>query len=282
MKLCRLGPAGQERPALLAADGSMFDLSPITADITPTFLSEGLQQLLANGVPQGLPRVNAVGRHGMPWTGCGKVLCIGLNYRDHAREAGMQEPGEPVLFMKSTTALCGPNDAIRMPRGATKVDWEVELGVVIGKIARYVAREDALAHVAGFCVVNDLSERAFQLERGGQWVKGKSCDTFGPAGPWLVTPDELDAGNLDLWLDVNGTAKQRGSTRHMIFDVPHLVAYVSRFMTLMPGDLISTGTPAGVGMGFKPPQFLGPGDEVRLGIAGLGEQRQVVVAADAP
>jgi ureidoglycolate lyase/2,4-diketo-3-deoxy-L-fuconate hydrolase len=224
-----------------------------------------------------LPLVEAGARHGAPVAGVGKFICVGLNYRDHAAESNMPIPAEPILFTKATSAIIGPNDDVLLPPGSLKSDWEVELGVVIGREARYVSRDQALSHIAGICVVNDLSERHYQLERGGQWDKGKGCDTFGPFGPYLVTLDEAgDLSNLSLWLDVNGQRMQTGSTRELIFDVPFLVHYISQFMSLQPGDLISTGTPAGVGMGKKPPQFLHEGDEIKLGIQGLGEQRQRV------
>jgi 2,4-diketo-3-deoxy-L-fuconate hydrolase len=226
-----------------------------------------------------LPRVDGAPRIGPCVAGVGKFLCVGLNYSDHAAESGMAVPKEPIIFMKATSSIVGPNDDVAIPRGSTKTDWEVELGVVIGKTAKYVEERDAMAHVAGFCVVHDVSERAFQLEGTGQWVKGKSADTFGPIGPWLVTPDEIaDCHNLDMWLEVDGNRYQSGSTRTMVFNVPYLVAYLSRFMSLRPGDIISTGTPPGVGHGMKPPVYLRDGNVVRLGVQGLGEQQQRVVA----
>jgi len=279
VKLLRFGPKGQERPGVLDSGGVIRDVSSITRDIDGQSLADGVVGRLSRADLTRLPAVEPGVRLAEPVASMGKFLCVGLNYSDHARESGMALPEEPVLFMKATSAVCGPDDDTVMPRGASKVDWEVELGVVIGKRASYVDREHAMEHVAGFCVVNDLSERVFQLERGGQWVKGKSCDTFGPIGPWLVTPDEVPAqGELRLWLDVNGRRMQDGSTRHMVFDVSHLVHYISQFMTLEPGDLISTGTPPGVGLGMNPQQWLAAGDIVELGIDGLGRQRHRVVA----
>jgi 2-keto-4-pentenoate hydratase/2-oxohepta-3-ene-1,7-dioic acid hydratase in catechol pathway len=276
MKLCRHGPVGQEKPGILDSEGQRRDLSAVIADIDGRLLAEELAPLRQLDVGA-LPRVDPGARHAAPVAGVGKFICIGLNYRDHAAEANMSIPAEPIIFMKATSAIIGPNDDVILPRGSLKSDWEVELGVIIGREARYVTREQALAHVAGLCVVNDLSERHFQLERGGQWDKGKGCDTFGPFGPYLVTLDEAgDPSNLSLWLDVNGQRMQQGSTRDMIFDVAFLVHYVSQFMSLQPGDIISTGTPAGVGSGKKPPQFLRDGDEIKLGIDGLGSQRQRV------
>jgi 2-keto-4-pentenoate hydratase/2-oxohepta-3-ene-1,7-dioic acid hydratase in catechol pathway len=279
MKLLRFGPKGHERPGVLDAGGVIRDISSLTRDIDGAALAAGLLQRLASADLSGLPAGDPGTRLAEPVAGVGKFICVGLNYSDHARESGMALPEEPVLFMKATSAVCGPDDDTVMPLGATKVDWEVELGVVIGRRASYVGRDVAMDYVAGFCVVNDLSERAFQLERGGQWVKGKSCDTFGPFGPWLVTPDEVaDPTTLRLWLDVNGRRMQDGSTRYMVFDVPYLVHYISQFMTLEPGDLISTGTPPGVGLGMTPPKWLAEGDVVELGIDGLGRQRHRVVA----
>jgi 2-keto-4-pentenoate hydratase/2-oxohepta-3-ene-1,7-dioic acid hydratase in catechol pathway len=279
MKLLRHGPKGAEKPALLDATGQVRDLSGVLADIDAAALApESLARLRALNV-SALPLVTQPGRLAPPWRDCGKFLCIGLNYADHAAESGMALPPEPVLFMKPLSARIGCNDPVVLPQGAVKGDWEVELGVVIGRRARYVSEADALSHVAGYCVVNDVSERAYQLERGGTWDKGKGCDTFGPVGPWLVTADEVpNPQALDLWLDLNSTPRQRGNTGTMVFGVAQLVSYLSRFMTLYPGDLISTGTPPGVGMGHKPPIFLRPGDEMRLGIIGLGEQRQRVHA----
>jgi ureidoglycolate lyase/2,4-diketo-3-deoxy-L-fuconate hydrolase len=276
MKLCRYGLKGQERPAIVDRDGQRRDLSAIVADINGALLASDLAPLRNLDLAT-LPLVDPATRHAPPVAGVGKFLCIGLNYRDHAAEANMPLPAEPIIFMKATSAIVGPNDEVVLPPGSLKSDWEVELGVVIGREARYVTRERALEHVAGVCVVNDLSERAYQLERGGQWDKGKGCDTFGPFGPFLVSLDEAgDLSNLGLWLDVNGRRMQTGHTGQLIFDVPFLVHYVSQFMSLQPGDIISTGTPAGVGMGRKPPQFLREGDEITLGIDGLGSQRQRV------
>jgi 2-keto-4-pentenoate hydratase/2-oxohepta-3-ene-1,7-dioic acid hydratase in catechol pathway len=281
MKLMRHGPKGAEKPALIDAAGQVRDLSGVLADVTAATLSpQGLDRLRALDASQ-LPLIERPGRIAPPWSGMAKFVCVGLNYADHAAEAGMPVPKEPVLFLKAISALMGSNDAVVLPQGSVKSDWEVELGVVIGSRARYVSEADALDHVAGYCVVNDLSEREYQLERGGQWDKGKGCDTFGPVGPWLVTADEVpDPQALSLWLDLNGERCQSGSTQTMVFGVAHLVSYVSRFMTLHPGDLISTGTPPGVGSGRKPPRFLKPGDELRLGVSGLGEQRQRVHAWD--
>ena len=282
MKLLRYGAKGAEKPALLDAQGRVRDLSGLLPDITAASLApQGLQRLRGLDV-QSLPVVAQPGRIAPPWSGMGKFVCIGLNYADHAAETGSAVPSEPIVFMKATSALIGCNDAVVLPRGSVKSDWEVELGVVIGSKARYVSEADAPAFVAGYCVVNDLSEREYQLERGGTWDKGKGCDTFGPVGPWLVTADEVaDPQQLGLWLEVNGRRFQDGSTRTMVFGVARLVSYLSRFMTLHPGDLISTGTPPGVGLGCKPPLFLKAGDVMRLGITGLGEQRQQVHAWDA-
>lgn len=280
MKLMRYGAKGAEKPALIDADGAVRDLSGVLADITGATLGkDGLATLAALDIAS-LPVVANPGRIAPPWKGVGKFLCVGLNYADHAAESGMAVPAEPVLFMKATSAIIGANDAVVMPQDSKKSDWEVELGVVIGTTARYVSEADALSHVAGYCVVNDLSEREYQLERGGQWDKGKGCDTFGPIGPWLVTSDEVaDPQNLGLWLEVNGKRVQDGNTRTMVFGVANLVSYISRFMTLYPGDIISTGTPPGVGMGQKPAAvYLKPGDTMRLGISGLGEQSQTVHA----
>jgi 2,4-didehydro-3-deoxy-L-rhamnonate hydrolase len=281
MKLMRHGPKGAEKPALVDAAGKVYDLSGVLADIGPSTLTpQSLERLRALD-PAKLPLVAGPGRIAPPWAGMGKFICIGLNYADHAAESGAPIPAEPIIFMKPTSALVGCNDPVVIPKGSVKTDWEVELGVVIGSKARYVSEADALAHVAGYCVVNDVSEREYQLERGGTWDKGKGCDTFGPVGPWLVTADEVgDPQALAMWLDVNGRRFQDGSTKTMIFGVAQLVSYVSRFMTLHPGDLISTGTPPGVGLGQKPPVYLKPGDEMRLGIAGLGEQQQRVHAWD--
>ena len=282
MKLMRLGPKGSERPAALDAQGRARDLSGVLADITASTLTPaGLAKLRSIDLAA-LPIVEGTPQHAPPWAGCEKFLCIGLNYADHAAEAGLPIPKEPILFMKPISARVGCNHALVLPQGSVKTDWEVELGVVIGTKTRYVSEADALKHVAGYCVVNDVSEREYQIERGGTWDKGKGCDSFGPVGPYLVTADEVpDPQALPMWLEVNGHRYQNGSTRTMIFSVAQLVSYVSRFMTLHPGDLISTGTPPGVGMGVKPsPVYLKAGDVVRLGIEGLGEQRQVVHAWD--
>ena len=282
MKLMRYGPKGNEKPALVDSQGRVRDLSRLTPDIHAHMLTpDGLRKLNDINVDT-LPVVADPGRIAPPYSGMGKFICVGLNYADHAAESGMPVPAEPVLFTKATSALVGCNDAVVLPQDSVKGDWEVELGVVIGATARYVSEADAMKHVAGYCVVNDISEREYQLERGGTWDKGKGCDTFGPVGPWLVTADEIsDPQNLDMWLEVNGQRFQNGSTRTMVFGVAQLVSYISRFMTLHPGDLISTGTPPGVGMGCKPsPVYLKPGDIMRLGIAGLGEQTQKVYAWD--
>ncbi len=283
MKLLRYGFPGEEKPGLLDRDGDLRDLSGVVADIHPATLGDAELDRLRALDPRSLPRVSGQPRIGPCVGGVGKFLCIGMNYADHARETGAEPPIEPVLFMKATSAICGPNDDIVIPKGSSKTDWEVELGVVIGATARHVPPERALDHVAGYCVINDLSERAFQLEGTGQWVKGKSADTFGPIGPWLVTRDEVaDPQNLVVWLEVDGHRYQDGNTRTMIFGVAFLVSYVSRFMTLLPGDVISTGTPPGVGLGQKPePVYLRPGQTVRLGIEGLGEQEQHTVAWEA-
>jgi 2-keto-4-pentenoate hydratase/2-oxohepta-3-ene-1,7-dioic acid hydratase in catechol pathway len=280
MKLLRYGPRGQEKPGLLDAQGRIRDLSGLLDDITPRTLKPAALQVLSALDSAKLPLVPGQPRLGVPWNGCGKFIGIGLNYHEHAREAGMAAPAEPVMFTKWTSCLNGPADDIVYPREGSKVDWEVELGIVIGSRAQDVDEDQALQHVAGYVLANDVSERAFQIERsGGQWSKGKGFDTFGPVGPWLVTADEVgDPQQLDLWLDLNGQRCQAGNTRDMIFSCAQLVSYCSRVMTLEPGDLIITGTPPGVGMGMKPPRFLQPGDELRLGIAGLGEQRQRVVA----
>jgi 2-keto-4-pentenoate hydratase/2-oxohepta-3-ene-1,7-dioic acid hydratase in catechol pathway len=281
MKLLRHGAPGQERPGMLDGQGRVRDLSTRVADIAGDVLTPAGLARLADIDPGTLPLVEGSVRLGPCVGRVGKMVCVGLNYSDHAAESGMAVPSEPVLFAKATSAICGPNDDVEIPPGALKVDWEVELGVVIGKAARYVSKADALRHVAGYCVVNDVSERAYQLERGGQWDKGKGCDTFGPLGPWLVTRDEVpDAQALDMWLEVDGKRYQDGSTRTMIFDVPTLVSYISQFMSLQPGDVISTGTPPGVGMGQKPnPVYLRAGQTMRLGIGGLGEQMQRSVDA---
>jgi len=279
MKLLRYGPAGREKPGLLDADGRIRDLSSIVSHIDSSLLAPARLEHLSRFDPVKLPLVRGTPRLGVPYTGIGKFIGIGLNYSDHAAEAGMAVPAEPIVFLKATTSITGPNDGIVLPKGSTKTDWEVELGVVIGTRAHYVEEAGALRHVAGYCVVNDVSERNFQLERGSQWDKGKGCDTFGPIGPYLVTVDSIgDPQSLGMWLDVNGEPRQRGNTRTMVFGVAKLVSYVSQFMTLMPGDIITTGTPPGVGMGRTPPQFLKPGDLVTLGIEGLGEQRSRVTA----
>lgn len=279
MKLLRYGPAGAERPGLLDAGNILRDLSGVVADIDTNTLTYRLGTL-RDIDPATLPEVEGDPRIGAPVANVGKIICVGLNYADHAAESNMALPKEPVLFMKATSAICGPFDDVIKPAGSTKLDWEVELAVVIGKTARSVSEAEALDHVAGYCILNDVSERAHQLEHEGQWVKGKSADTFAPMGPWLVTADEVpDPGMLDIWLEVNGHRYQNSNTRHLIFNVPFLIAYISRFMTLLPGDVISTGTPPGVGLGLKPPVYLSAGDTMRLGVAGLGEQRQTVVAA---
>jgi len=279
MKLVRYGSKGKEKPGLLDPDGRLRDLSEVVPDINGLVLSRYLPRL-ARLNPRRLPPVRGRPRLGPCVGGVGKFICIGLNYKDHADETGAAYPQEPVVFLKATSAISGPFDPIVLPRGSSKTDWEVELGVVIGRPAKYVSEEEALEYVAGYCVVNDVSERSFQLERGGQWDKGKGCDSFGPIGPYLVTRDEVpDPQNLRLWLEVDGRRYQDGHTGNMIFGVAQLVSYVSQFMSLQPGDLISTGTPAGVGLGQKPePVYLRPGQVVRLGIEGLGEQRQKVVA----
>jgi 2-keto-4-pentenoate hydratase/2-oxohepta-3-ene-1,7-dioic acid hydratase in catechol pathway len=283
MKLLRHGPKGNEKPGLLDPEGRIRDLSGHIPDVTSAHLGRDSLARLREIDWRTLPAVPAPVRLAPIVADTGKLICVGLNYSDHAAESGMAVPSEPVLFMKATSAIVGANDAVVLPRDSVKSDWEVELGVVIGTRARYVDEADALGYVAGYCVVNDLSEREYQLERGGQWDKGKGCDTFGPVGPWLVTADEVaDPQNLDLWLEVNGRRFQQGSTRTMVFTVAHLVSYISRFMTLHPGDIISTGTPPGVGLGQKPdPLYLKPGDVMRLGIAGLGVQQQTVHAWNA-
>jgi 2,4-didehydro-3-deoxy-L-rhamnonate hydrolase len=283
MKLMRYGAKGAEKPALVDTDGAVRDLSGELTDITAQTLTPHSLQRLREIHPASLPLVGDPGRTAPPWSGMGKFICVGLNYADHAAESNMPVPAEPVLFTKAISALVGCNDAVVLPQGSVKGDWEVELGVVIGTKARYVTEADALKFVAGYCLVNDVSEREYQLERGGTWDKGKGCDTFGPVGPWMVTADEVpDPQALSMWLDLNGQRMQTGNTKTMVFGVAHLVSYISRFMTLHPGDLISTGTPPGVGMGKKPaPIYLKAGDEMRLGIAGLGEQHQRVHAWDA-
>ena len=279
MKLLRYGPAGQEKPGLLDSSNVIRDLSGIVPDIAGASLLPETLTRLRGLDPATLPAVTGTPRIGPCVGQVGKFLCIGLNYSDHAAESGMAVPKEPILFMKATSCIVGPNDDLVIPRGSEKTDWEVELGVVIGTPAKYVSEADALSHVAGYCVVHDVSERAFQLEGTGQWVKGKSADTFGPIGPWLVTADEVpEPGNLGLWLDVDGRRRQDGSTKTLIFGVAYLISYISRFMSLQPGDIITTGTPPGVGHGQKPPVYLRAGSEVRLGVEKLGEQRQRVVA----
>ena len=282
MKLLRYGEKGQEKPGLLDAQGQIRDLSGHVDDIAgQAITAEGLATL-RNIDPSSLPVVNGSPRLGPCVGRVGKFICIGLNYADHAAESGLDVPKEPVVFNKWTSAICGPNDDVEIPRGSTKTDWEVELGVVIGKAGRYIDEANAMDYVAGYCVINDVSEREWQIERGGTWDKGKGFDTFGPLGPWLVTKDEIaDPHALDLWLEVDGKRYQNGNTRTMVFKVPELIAYLSRCMSLQPGDVISTGTPPGVGLGIKPePIYLKPGQEMRLGIAGLGEQKQRTVQAD--
>lgn len=278
MKLLRYGPAGREKPGILDSEGCIRDLSGAIRDITPETLSD-LDRLKALDLAS-LPKIEGKPRIGVPVKGIGKFLAIGLNYADHARESGLEPPPEPIFFTKAISCLNGPNDPVMIPRGSEKTDWEVELGVIIGKTCRYVEQADALSHVAGYVLANDVSERAFQKELGSQWDKGKGCDTFGPVGPWLVTPDEIpDCQSLDMFLDVNGKRMQTGNTSTMIFPVAECIAYVSRFITLLPGDLLITGTPPGVGEGQKPAKiFLKPGDRIRLGITGLGEQNQEVIA----
>jgi len=281
MKLLRFGPHGQEKPGLLDATGTLRDLSGIVDDIAGNVLSDASLAKLRDVDPAALPAVSGQPRIGPCVGRVGKFICIGLNYADHAAESGLPVPAEPVVFNKWTSAICGPNDDIEIPRGSVKTDWEVELGVVIGKAAKYIDEANALDYVAGYCIVNDVSEREWQIERGGQWDKGKGFDTFGPLGPWLVTRDEVpDPQALDLWLEVDGHRYQNGNTRTMVFGVAQLVAYLSRCMSLQPGDVISTGTPPGVGLGIKPnPVYLKPGQTMRLGIAGLGEQLQRTVSA---
>jgi 2-keto-4-pentenoate hydratase/2-oxohepta-3-ene-1,7-dioic acid hydratase in catechol pathway len=279
MKLFRYGPIGKEKPGILDRDGKGRDLSGIISDITPDGLAPAALDRLRKLDPRSLPPVTGEPRIGPCVAAIPKLVCIGLNYHDHAHETGNPIPKEPVVFMKATSSIVGPNDDVMLPKAATKGDWEVELGIIIGTKAQYVPEHDALKHVAGYCIVNDVSERAFQMERGGQWTKGKSCDTFAPIGPWLVTADEIpDPQALDLTCEVSGQIMQKGTTRNMIFNCAKIVSYLSHFMTLLPGDIIPTGTPAGVGLGMKPPRFLKPGDTIRLTVTGLGEQRQRVVA----
>ena len=279
MKLLRHGPAGQEKPGLLDRDGKIRDLSGVVRDIDGEALSPASLDRLRRLDPTTLPLVSGSPRLGACVGNISKIVAIGLNYRLHAEEAGAPIPKEPIFFMKAPSSLCGPNDDVMIPKGSQKTDYEVELGIVIGTKASYIAVHDAPKHIAGYCVVNDVSEREYQMERGGQWTKGKSADTFCPMGPWLVTADEVpDPGKLQLWTEVNGERRQNSNTADLIFGVDHIVSYVSQFMTLMPGDVIPTGTPSGVGLGFKPPKFLKPGDRVRLSVEGLGEQNQRLVA----
>jgi 2-keto-4-pentenoate hydratase/2-oxohepta-3-ene-1,7-dioic acid hydratase in catechol pathway len=278
MKLLRYGSVGKEKPGLLDSTGAIRDLSGVVPDIAGNVLLPESIARLRQLDPQSLPRVDGTPRIGACVGRAGKFIAIGLNYSDHAAESGMAVPKEPIVFMKATSCIVGPNDDLEIPRGSQKTDWEVELGVVIGKPAKYVSEQDAMSHVAGYCVVHDVSERAFQLEGTGQWTKGKSADTFGPIGPWLVTADEVaNCGDLNLWLEVDGQRYQDGTTKTLIFGVQYLVSYLSRFMSLQPGDIISTGTPPGVGHGKKPPVYLREGNVVRLGVEGLGEQQQRVV-----
>lgn len=282
MKLLRYGPAGQEKPGLLDRDGRIRDLSGAVRDIDGEALAPASLERLRRLDPASLPLVPGTPRLGPCVGAVSKIVAIGLNYRLHAQEAGAAIPSEPIFFMKATSSICGPNDDVIIPKNAQKADYEVELGIVIGSLARHVGKADARKHVAGYCVVNDVSEREFQIERGGQWTKGKSADTFCPIGPWLVTADEIpDPGKLALWTEVNGERRQNSNTGDLIFGIDEIVSYVSQFMTLLPGDVIPTGTPSGVGMGFKPPKFLKPGDRVRLSVEGLGEQNQRLVAYSA-
>jgi 2-keto-4-pentenoate hydratase/2-oxohepta-3-ene-1,7-dioic acid hydratase in catechol pathway len=279
MKLLRYGPAGHEKPGLIDRDGKICDLSGMVGDIDGEALAPAALDRLRRTDPASLPLVSGAPRLGPCVGRVPKFIAIGLNYRQHAAETGAAIPKEPIIFMKATSSICGPNDDVMIPKASQKTDWEVELGIVIGTLARYVAAHDARRHIAGYCVVNDVSEREFQIERGGQWTKGKSADTFGPIGPWLVTADEVpDPGKLALWTEVNGKRVQNSSTADLIFGIDEIVSYVSHFLTLMPGDIIATGTPSGVGLGMKPPQFLKPGDRMRLSVEGLGEQNQRLVA----
>jgi 2-keto-4-pentenoate hydratase/2-oxohepta-3-ene-1,7-dioic acid hydratase in catechol pathway len=283
MKLLRYGPPSQEKPGLLDRDGNIRDLSGAVRDIDGETLSPASLDRLRRLDPSTLPLVSGSPRLGPCVAGVSKIVAIGLNYRAHAAEAGMAIPNEPIFFLKATSAICGPNDDVIIPKGSEKTDWEVELGIVIGSTARYIAVHDAPKHIAGYCIVNDVSEREFQIERGGQWTKGKSGDTMAPIGPWVVTADEVpDPQALELFCEVNGKRMQNGTTKNMIFAVNHIVSYVSHFMTLLPGDVIPTGTPAGVGLGMKPPLFLKAGDKMRLGVSGLGEQNQKVVEFRGP
>ncbi|RAK52394.1 fumarylacetoacetate hydrolase family protein [Phenylobacterium deserti] len=281
MKLLRYGPKGGEKPGLLDDEGRIRDLSGVIADLGPAEISpEGLARLASLDIGE-LPVIDGEPRLGVPVAGTRKFIAVGLNFADHAAESGLPLPAEPVLFTKAVSCLQGPNDPVMLPKGSTKTDWEVELGVVIGRTARYVEEADALSHVAGYVCVNDVSEREYQLERGGTWDKGKGCDTFGPVGPWLVTADEVgDPQSLDMWLEVNGQRMQSGSSQTMVFGIATLISYISRFMTLEPGDIVTTGTPPGVGMGRKPQVFLKAGDVMRLGVEKLGEQQQTVLAWD--
>jgi 2,4-diketo-3-deoxy-L-fuconate hydrolase len=277
MKLMRVGDVGQEKPAILDNQGNIRDLSAHVADIDGSLFADGNVDKIAKLDLSTLPIIDKNSRVGPAISKVGKFICVGLNYADHAAESGMAVPSEPVLFMKATSSIIGPNDTVLMPPKSEKSDWEVELGVVIGKEAKYICEEDALDHIAGYCVINDLSEREFQIEKEGQWCKGKGCDTFGPIGPYLVTTDEVnDSNELDIWLELNGERVQDGNTRTMVYKVPFLISYISQFMSLQPGDIISTGTPPGVGLGFNPPKYLKEGDVMRLGISGLGEQQQTV------
>lgn len=280
MKLLRYGETGQEKPAILDADGNARDLSSIVDDVNGDILGAETLERIASVDTSTLPLVEGDPRIGPCVGNVGKFICVGLNYSDHAAETGAAVPAEPILFMKATSAIVGPNDDVEIPRNSEKTDWEVELGIVIGKECKYVDEADAMDHIAGFCLINDVSERAFQTEHSGQWVKGKSHDTFGPTGPWMVTKDEIaDTQNLPMWLTIDGKSRQNGNTSTMIFNVPFLVSYISRFMSMQPGDIISTGTPPGVGMGMKPPTYLRPGQTIKLGIDGLGEQTQRTVQA---
>ena len=278
MKLLRFGDAGKELPGILDEYGDIRDLSQYIMDFDGQGISAENLEKISEIDLSSLPKVQVNPRIGPCVTGTGKYVCIGLNYSDHAAEAGMEVPAEPIIFMKASSAICGPNDDIVIPRGAEKVDWEVELGLIIGKQAKYVSEDEALDYLSGYCVLNDVSEREYHLHRSGQWTKGKSCDTFGPVGPWLVTTDEIpDPQNLNLWLEVNGERMQTGSTNTMVFNGAFIISYLSKFMTLHPGDIIATGTPPGIGNGFKPPRFVKAGDEIQLGIEGLGQQQQTYV-----
>ncbi|GAA5133019.1 fumarylacetoacetate hydrolase family protein [Thalassotalea piscium] len=277
MKLMRVGNPGKEVPAILDSQGIIRDLSAHVSDIDGNLFADDSVKRIAGIDLSSLPAIDKNVRIGPAISKVGKFICVGLNYADHAAESGMDVPSEPVLFMKATSSIIGPNDTVELPPASKKSDWEVELGVVIGKETKYVSEKDALAHIAGYCVINDLSEREFQIEKEGQWCKGKGCDTFGPIGPYLVTTDEItDSNELDIWLELNGERVQNGNTRTMVYKVPFLVSYISQFMSLQPGDIISTGTPPGVGLGFNPPKYLKEGDVMRLGISGLGEQQQKV------